>query len=288
MHPFDQDEPPQPLVKGTHDIGLAATPRRLATADRLARHRGTGRDRHPHTAVRHRPGDLGPRLRQHRLVRFGDHLHRRRCRDFALPRLPDRGTRGEGQLPASGVAAHLRRAPNTRAASRLQRQDPPPHHAARGLPRVLRRLPHRRPPHGRAVLSGQRTVHLLPGQPGPLRPRACRDVDRTAAGQDAHHRGLRLQEIRRSALPLPGQHPGLRRQLPAHDLWRPRRGLSGQPAGLESAQPAVPAACRPRAELLDLHGPPRRLQPRQPVRLGVRRRRGAVRPVARRAPTPLS
>ena len=62
----------------------------------------------------------------------------------------------------------------------------------------------------------------------------------------------------------------------------PGRAVRGQPDRVQGAQPAVPAARRPRAELLDLDGAHRRLEPRQPVRVGGRRRVGAVRPAARR------
>ena len=47
---------------------------------------------------------------------------------------------------------------------------PQPHPAARGPAPVLRRLPARRAPDGRAVLGGERAVDLLPGQPRPVRP----------------------------------------------------------------------------------------------------------------------
>ena len=98
-----------------------------------------------------------------------------------------------GELPTPGRARRLRPA------------DPPPHAAARGPQGVLRRLPARRAPDAGAVVGGVRAVDLLPGQPRPVRPRAGRDLHRPAAGQAADHRGLRLQEVRRPAVPLPGQ-----------------------------------------------------------------------------------
>ena len=63
--------------------------------------------------------------------------------------------------------------------------------------------------------------------------------------------------------------------VPAH----PVRGRPGPRAG---ARHAVPAARRPRAELLDVDRAPRRLQPRQPFRLGVGRGQRALRAAARR------
>ena len=68
---------------------------------------------------------------------------------------------------------------------------------------------------------GERDLDLLPGQPRPVRLQPCRDVDDPAAGQAAHDRVVRPQEVRRAAVPLPGQPPRLRPQLPADDLRRP-------------------------------------------------------------------
>jgi hypothetical protein len=57
-----------------------------------------------------------------------------------------------------------------------------------------------------AVVGRERAVDLLPGQPGPVRRRARRDVDGAPHGQDADHRGVRPQEVGRAAVPVPRQH----------------------------------------------------------------------------------
>ena len=114
-----------------------------------------------------------------------------RYRGYPIEELAEKAT-----LPRGGLAAHLRRAADRRRSSTgFKDEDPQAHDAARGLPRVLRRLPDRRAPDGGAVVGGQRAVDLLPGQPRPVRPRARRDVDGAAAGEDADHRGVRLQEV---------------------------------------------------------------------------------------------
>ena len=124
--------------------------------------------------------------------------------------------------------------------------------------------------------------HLLPGQPRPVRRRAGRDLDRPAAGQAADDRGVRLQEERRPAVPLPRQLARAGRELPADDVRLPGRALRGRPDHGQGAGPAAHPARRPRAELLHLDRAPRRLRPGQPVRLGLRRHQRAVRPAARR------
>ena len=84
------------------------------------------------------------------------------------------------------------------------------------------------------------------------------------------------------AAALPRQLAGLRRQLPADDLRCAGRAVRGQRDHVPRPRHALRAARRPRAELLHLDGAPRRLQQRQPLRLGVGRRQRAVRPAARR------
>ena len=71
-------------------------------------------------------------------------------------------------------------------------------------------------------------------------------------------------------------------QLPAHDVLGAGRGIRDQSGAREGGRPHPDAPCRPRAERLDLDGPPRRLLGRQPVRLHRRRHRLAVGPEPRR------
>ena len=123
---------------------------------------------------------------------------------------------------------------------------------------------------------------LLPGFAGPVRRRAGRAVDHPAAGQAAHHRGVRLQEVRRPTVPVPGQlaHPG--RELPADDVRLPRRALRGRPRGRAGARHAAHPARGPRAELLDVDGAARRLVAGQPVHLDLGWHQRAVGSAARR------
>ena len=222
------------------------------------------------------------RLRQYGGLHVGDHVHRRRRRHPALSRLSDRGARRAALVPAGGVSAHLRRAADDGAGAQLPVAHPRAHDAARGPQGVLRRLPARRAPDGRALLGGQRAVDLLPGQPRSVRRRARRDLDRAPAGQAADHRGLRVQEVDRPAVPLPGQHAGLRGELPADDVRRTGAALRGRPRHGPGARHAFPAARRPRAELLDLDRAAGGFEPRQPLRLRIRRRQRALRSAARR------
>ena len=139
-----------------------------------------------------------------------------RYRGYPIEELAEKAIVPRGRVPAD-----LRRAADRRAGAQLPGAHPRAHDAARGPQGVLRRLPARRAPDGGAVLGGQRAVDLLPGQPRPVRRRARRDLDRPPAGEAADDRGVRVQEVDRPAVPLPGQLPRLRRELPADDVRRP-------------------------------------------------------------------
>ena len=124
-----------------------------------------------------------------------------RYRGYPIEQLAGQCLVHRGVLPA-----HLRRAADARRAHRVPgRRSAGTRCSTRTCKLVLRRVPARRAPDGGAVVRGQRAVGLLPGQPRPVRPRAGRDLDRAAAGQGADHRRLRLQEVDRAAVPLPGQ-----------------------------------------------------------------------------------
>ena len=172
--------------------------------------------------------------------------------------------------------------PTRRPAGRVRPADPPAHAAARGPQAVLQRLPARRAPDAGAVLGGQRAVDLLPGLARPVRRGAGGDLHAAAAGEAADHRGLRLQEVGRPAVPLPGQLLRAGRELPADDVRLPGRALRAGPGAGQGAGHAVHPARRPRAELLDVDRAAGRLLARQPVRLGLGRHQRAVRPAARR------
>ena len=139
------------------------------------------------------------------------------------------------------------------------------------LKRFLRRLPTQRAPDAGAVQRGQRAERVLPGFAGPVRQRSGRAVDDPPAGQAAHHRRLRLQEVDRPAVPLPGQLAEPGGELPADDVRVAGRALPRRSRGSARAGHAVHPARRPRAELLDVDGAAGRARrrptcsPRSPV-----------------------
>ena len=195
---------------------------------------------------------------------------------------PDRAARREVDLHRGELPADLRRAADHRAAGRVHQADPAAHDAARGPEALLRRLPAQRPPDGGAVQRGQRALARTTRTRSTRRRRAGRAVDDPAAGQAADHRGLRLQEVGRPAVPLPGQLADASGELPADDVRGARRALRGGPRGRAGAGHAAHPARRPRAELLDVDGAAGRVVAGQPVRLDLRRHQRALGPAARR------
>ena len=201
----------------------------------------------------------------------------------ALPRHPDRGA-GVGPrtvVPRDLVPPHLRRAADPDPARRVPLRHPQAHAAARGRQALLRRLPEGRPPDGHPLVGGQRPVDLLPGQQRPPRPRPGAALDPAAHGQAAHDRGLRVQEVDRPAVPLPRQLARPGRELPHDDVRGAVGALRGEPQHGGHAQAAPDPARRPRAELLDQHRPPGRLERGEPLRLHRRRHQRALGPAAR-------
>ena len=175
-------------------------------------------------------------------------------RDPALPRLPDRAARREVHLPRGQLPADLRRAADRRASwttftDQIQRHTLLHEDLKRffdGFPRDAHPMP---------VLSSavSGAVDLLPGQPRPVRRRAGRALDRPAAGQAADDRGLRVQEVDRPAVPLPGQLARPGRELPADDVRRPGRAVRGRPGAsprrwtcCSSCTPTTSRTARPR------------------------------------------
>ena len=124
-------------------------------------------------------------------------------------------------------------------------------------------------------------LDLLSRQHRPARPRAGAALDHAAHGQAADHRGLRVQALDRSAAALPEQLTRSHRELPHDDVRGAVGALRGQPDRGARDEAAAHPARRPRAELLDLDRPPRRLERRQPVRLGVGGDQRAVGPAPR-------
>ena len=130
-----------------------------------------------------------PRLRvpQHRLVRVGDHLHRRRRGHPPLPRHPDRAAR---RGPRSRRSSRRRTCSSTASSpTRTQLDDVPLRRSASTRCSTRTRsgssTASRRTRTRWASLSsvGQRAVDLLPRQHRPARPRAGPALDRPADGQ---------------------------------------------------------------------------------------------------------
>ena len=152
-----------------------------------AGHRGRVRDRHLEAPRPDRPDHARLRLREHRLHRVGDHVHRRRPGHPPLPRLRHRRPRRAGApvVPRDGVPPHLRRAPHAGRARRVQPADPQAHAAARRREALLRRLPEGRAPDGDGRVGRQRARDLLPVERGPARPRPRAALDHPPARQAA-------------------------------------------------------------------------------------------------------
>ena len=218
--------------------------------------------------LEHRPVDPHPqdgphrarlRLREHRVHRVQDHVHRRRAGHPALSRLPDRAARRALHLPRGRLAPHLRRAAEHRPARRVRREDPSPHAAPRGPQAVLLGAAAHRAPDGGALERRLRALDVLRGQLRPARPRPRRAHDGAPAREAARDRGLRAQEEHRPGLPLPRQLAELRRQLPAPELRQHGRAVRDRPGALEGARPPAHPPRGPRAERVDVDRAPRRL-----------------------------
>ena len=190
-----------------------------------------------------------------------------------------------GLVPRGVLPAHLRRAADRGPAGRVHRQAQRAHAAARGPAALLRRVPARRAPDAGAVLGGQRAVHVLPGQPRPVRPE---QVEISTVRLLAKLPTIASYAYKKSIgqpLLYPDNNLGLRGELPADDVRGAGDRVRGRPGGGQGAGPAVRAARRPRAELLDLGRTAGRFGPRQPVRLGLGRHRARCPARCTAAPT---
>ena len=186
---------------------------------------------------------------------FGHHLHRRRRRHPALPRLPDRPAGRELHLPRDQLPADLRRAAEPSRAGRVHHQDQPAHAAARGPQAVLRRLPARRAPDAGAVQRGQRAVDLLPGQPRPVRPATPSSCRRSGCWPRCPT--IAAYAYKKS-IGQPFLYPDNSLGL-VENFLRLTFGFPAEPYEVDpevvtgAGHPADPAR-RPRAELLDVDG----------------------------------
>ena len=180
--------------------------------------------RHPH-AVR-QVGDvhLRPGLPLHRELQLEHHLHRRRRRRAAVPRLPDRAAGAALRLPRGLLPAAQRRAAEQAAEGRVRRHRHPPHHGARAAGAPVPGLPPRRAPDGGDGGRGGRAVGVLSRRARHQQSAAPRHLGVPPGRQDADHRRHVLQVLDRPAVHVPAQRPVVHRELHAHDVraCRPR------------------------------------------------------------------
>jgi hypothetical protein len=148
--------------------------------------------------------------------------------------------------------------PTPPTAGGFRDHDHPPHHAARADAELLPRVPPRCASDGDMVgVVGAMSAFYHDSTD--INDPAARDRGDPADRQDADHRRLGLQVHDRPALRVSAQRPRLCRELPAHVLCGPGRGIRGQPDPEPRDGPDLHAACRPRAERLDLDGAARLL-----------------------------
>ena len=230
-----------------------------------------------------RPDHARPRLREHRVDAKRDHLHRRRRRHPALPRLRDRAPRQELHLPRGRLAAHLRRAARrrpswtsstrrsagTRCCTRTSSASSPRCRTTRTRCRCCRRPCRRCRPTTRT--RSTRTTPRRSSSPPSACSRSCRSSPPTRT---------------RSALGQAFLYPDNSLSFVENFLKLNFGNLAElyevNPVLVEGARPAADPARGPRAERLDVDRAPGRLDRGQPVRLRLRRHQRPVRPAARR------
>ena len=138
----------------------------------------------------------------------------------ALPRLPDRAAGGALDLPRDRLPADLRRAADGRA----QLDDVDDSRSTRHtllheeFKRFFDGFPMDAHPMGILASAVAALSTFYQDSDGPARRRGRRDQHHPPDRQDADDRGLRLQEVDRPAVHLPGQRARLREQLPADDV----------------------------------------------------------------------
>ena len=234
------------------------TGRTYEVPDRRRHHPGHGPPPDQGRGRRLRPDDVRPGLHEHGRVPERDHLHRRRPGHPAVPRLSDRAAGRAGDASSRWRTCLIEgELPTKTQLDQVDGDDQVPHLRPHQHHQVPRGVPLRRPPDGHAARRGGRALHLLsrrqehprPGQP--LAPAGA------AAGQGAHHRGLRLPPLPRAAVRVPGQRSRLHRQLRQHDVQHRRPAQAEQGAAARARDPADPPR-RSRAELLHQRGTRRR------------------------------
>ena len=105
------------MAEDTLSITDNRTGKTYEVADHRRHHQGDGPAADQGQRGRLRDDGLRPGLHQHRVVPFGDHLHRRRRGRTRVPRLPDRAAVRAVELPRGRLPAHQRRAARRRPSS---------------------------------------------------------------------------------------------------------------------------------------------------------------------------
>ena len=217
-------------------------------------------------------------------ARVVDHLHRRRRRHPALPRLPDRAARREVDLPRGRLPADLRRAARRRAVRRRgSARSRTTRSSTRTCASASSTASTTTPTRWACCLGRRRALDVLPGRArtSTTRRSATSQIVRLIAKMPT----LAAAAYRfsgRHAVRLPGQLARLPRELPVDDVEGRRAALRGRPRARAGDRRAVHPARRPRAELLDHHDARRRLEPRRPVLATAAAARRPLRPAARR------
>ena len=230
-----------------------------------------------------RPDGLRPGLHEHGLLPQLDHLHRRRRRHPAAPRLPDRAALRALQLPRGRLPDHQRRAAHARAAratgSTRSRSTRSCTRTSRTSCRASATTP------TRWACSWPPSARSRPSTRTPTRS-TTRHVRRIQIirllAEDADAGRVRVPAQHGPALRLPRQRPQLRGQLPGDDVQDDRAQVRARSAPRARARRALHPARRPRTERLHERGALGRLDPGRPLHGGRRRRRRALRPAARR------
>ena len=228
-----------------------------------------------------RPNDVRPGLHEHGRLSERHHVHRRRPGHPALPRLSHRAAGRAVDLSRGGVPPDRGRAADQDAAPRVDGSGEVPHLRPHQHHQVPRGVPLRRPPHGCPARRGGGAVHLLPRRQGHPRPREPQAAAGPAAGQGAHHCGVRLPPLPRAADRVPRQRTRLHREFRQHDLQHRRPPQAEEGAAARARDPAHPPR-RPRAELLHQRGARRRLVACGPLLGRLGRDRGPLRTAPRR------
>ena len=157
--------------------------------------------------------------------------------------------------------------PSARREDRLPRGHQASRRGGRATPQFLHGISARRASHGDDVRRRRGAGGVLPqllGHHGRIPPAGHGPSPHR---EDAHPGGHDLQAHAGTAVHSTAGRPRLRGKLSAHDVRAGRRRLRGQPGPRARLRPHLPAACRSRAERVDIDGAPRRLHRGQSLRL---------------------